>query len=129
MSSVEPKGYQGWKNYETWAVHLWISNDQGTHFMYDEQAAEQYREAVRHDKTSGREEWTEQAASVLAGQMEEDIANEEACPVLSASTVYTDLLRSALDEVDWAEIAVAYVENIDRDEIEAEERHGEPNAE
>lgn len=20
--------YQGWTNYETWAVHLWISNEQ-----------------------------------------------------------------------------------------------------
>ena len=25
----EPEGYNGWRNYPTWAVNLWLSNDEG----------------------------------------------------------------------------------------------------
>ena len=32
------KGYQGWTNYETWAVNLWLGNEQGSHEYWQEQA-------------------------------------------------------------------------------------------
>lgn len=125
MSDVEappPAGYHGWKNYETWAVHLWISNDQGTHERYLDEADEQYRDAILADLDGDREQWTEAAARALAEVMEDDIDNDDACPVLAGSSVYTDLLRAALAEVDWFEVAAAYVEDIDRNEIEKDER-------
>ena len=31
--------YQGWTNYETWNVALWIDNDQGVYEMMKEWAA------------------------------------------------------------------------------------------
>lgn len=34
------KGYNGWKNYESWATGLWIDNDEGLYNMVREWAAE-----------------------------------------------------------------------------------------
>ena len=28
---MEAPGYNGWKNYETWCVALWIGNDEGSY--------------------------------------------------------------------------------------------------
>jgi hypothetical protein len=41
--------YNGWPNYETWAAHLWLSNDQGTYETARELAAA-VRSGDRHDE-------------------------------------------------------------------------------
>jgi hypothetical protein len=133
MSTEEPKGYQGWKNYETWAVHLWISNDQGTHEAYDEAAEDFYAEAVRDQlksyefdpgddprKQIDRKGATEEAAHQLAERLKDDLDDSAELPRQLDGTVYADLLNAALGEVDWHEVAESYVENIDRDETEAD---------
>lgn len=33
MQAVEDTTYNGWKNYPTWCVNLWLSNDEG---LYNE---------------------------------------------------------------------------------------------
>lgn len=38
MTKKKEQGYNGWKNYETWNVALWIQNDEG---LYSE--AKRYR--------------------------------------------------------------------------------------
>src|SRR5438477_252131 len=42
----DEKRYNGWLNYETWAVNLWLSNEQGSWDYWREAAAEVYREAA-----------------------------------------------------------------------------------
>lgn len=100
---MNEKTYNGWTNYETCAVALWIDI---------EQASCQYwrDEARRHRKDSPACQhvldgiWTaEQAAkSNLADQLEEEYS--EAAP-LTDPNVYSDLLGAALREVNWSEIA------------------------
>ena len=46
MGSADEKGYNGWTNYETWCVNLWLDNDEGTQNMVREWARECYEDAV-----------------------------------------------------------------------------------
>jgi hypothetical protein len=47
--------YNGWTNYETWVVNLWIDNEQGSLEFFREQAKATYDEAAATD-TWTREE-------------------------------------------------------------------------
>jgi hypothetical protein len=82
--------YQGWKNYETWCVALWLDNDQGVQEMVYE--------------------WTSEAEdiSTLADQIKDFV--EENNPLIDTSTMYTDLLQSAIDEADYYEIAKSCIQ-------------------
>ena len=90
--------YQGWKNYETWAVGLWIDNEQSTQEMMSE--------------------WARKASlgknprAVLADQIKELV--EENAPDLGA-TLYSDLLTAAISEVDWFELAKNYLDEVVED--------------
>lgn len=87
--------YQGWKNYETWAVALWIDNDQGLYNMITEQA-----EIFKKE--------TDEAKFKLADYIKDTI--EEMNPLTDTATLFTDLLNAALGEVDWYEVAEHHLE-------------------
>lgn len=93
----ENKSYNGWTNYETWAVALWIDNDQST----QEQAADMARDTRR------RREYLHELADQLKSWV-----TDEMLPDLGASLA-ADLLGAAVSEVDWAEIADHYLSDLD----------------
>lgn len=80
--------YQGWSNYETWAVALWIDNDRGLY------------EAVQEMK--GEFEESYELGDAIKSFMDEIIFDED---VEKVSPVSKDLLTGALSEVNWREIA------------------------
>ena len=94
-----PQGYNGWKNYETWAVWSWLGNDEGLHERF--MAIAQNPDSL-YERTSQVEEW-----------LRLDRNAEEHDIELSGSLVgmYTDLVCSALDNVDWRSL----VEQVDED--------------
>ena len=76
--------YNGYTNYQTWNVALWIDNDQGLHEMCQE-----------WDDTYDLSNWLR------------EYFTDEVNPLADQANVYTDLLGHALAAVDWHEVAEA----------------------
>lgn len=94
--------YNGWTNYETWAVNLWMSNDAGSQAYYDEMACDLLSE---DDDPEDEGDRIGQLADMLKDEHEEGA--EQAC---GESGVFSDLIGAALSEVNWYEIAEPLIE-------------------
>lgn len=103
------KGYNGWTNYETWAVNLWMDNEEGTYNHWRDEA----RTVLKHNKNN-KEEAANRLADLLKGEYEDGV--EDALNEQYKASLYSDLLNSALSEVDWYEIAEKKVDEILEDE-------------
>jgi hypothetical protein len=105
--------YNGWTNYETWVVKLWMDNDEDSCRSWREEAERALGDA-RDGAISlhyGSQTHAERAACHLA-----DILHEKLVNAHGVTGVCVDLLSSAMSAVNWYEIA----ENI-LDELPAEE--------
>lgn len=78
--------YNGWTNYETWCVNLWLANDEG---LYN---------AVQAMDKSSLPDYADALKTFVT----------ESAPTLSG--MYSDLLTAALGAVNWYEIASAQTE-------------------
>jgi hypothetical protein len=76
--------FNGWRNYPTWAVFLWLGNDEVT-----------YNAAVWEAK---------QGVRALREFVEGLVLDE------SPASLASDLLGWALDEVDWESVVAALLE-------------------
>ena len=94
--------YQGWTNYETWNVNLWLTNDQASLVAWQGRA------------TAILAEYGEpKAVFVIAKQLEEHYGDEAGYWLESAPpSCFSDLLLASLREVNWREIAEALLEDI-----------------
>lgn len=117
--SDKDRTYNGWSSYESWAVALWLDNEEGSYNLMREWARECTDEAPSHENVARIPSiWTraEAAKFTLADRIKEYI--EEQAPDLGA-TLYTDLLNAALSEVDWYEVAEHYLSDLEEDEKDA----------
>jgi hypothetical protein len=76
--------YNGWKNYETWLVALWIDNDKGLQEMAREIA-----------KGKGKNYEKAMALKELIEDMN---------PLNEGSGLFVDLMTAALGNVNWKEV-------------------------
>ena len=79
--------YNGWENYETWNVSLWLNNEPDTYYALCE-------------ILSNNEDDYE------AGKLIQSLV-EDMNPLAESSSMFSDLISAALSEVDWEEIARA----------------------
>jgi len=106
--------YNGWQNYETWAVNLWLENDQGTYEYWREMAREVWRDAEATDILTR----VQVARHGFAMRLKDEIEETHPCP---DAGLYTDLLNAALSEVNWHEVADSFLVDIAEPESEADE--------
>lgn len=94
--STKNEGYNGYTNYETWNIALWMDNDQGEQDYWISQA--------------------EQADDVYELEVILKEYYQEQMPQLHGT--WADLLQSALDSVNWREIAENLWEEYHKEEEE-----------
>ena len=107
------KTYNGWSNYETWCVMLWMDNDQGD----QEYWAEVTRDVIESCGDKRPNIFADEQANrriMLAGRIQEyhEEAADENGP---GGGVLSDLLSAALGEVDWCEIAESLLGEVEDD--------------
>lgn len=103
---MQTKEYNGWTNYETWAVNLWLDNERGSHDSMIEEAKRCLEECERPETRSYSSQTKEEAATIMMSDILKS-EHEEGMPEVDG--VYADLLNAALSEVDWYEIAEHFI--------------------
>ncbi len=92
-------GYNGWENYPTWCVHLWMTNEEGLY--------EDCRRIAKHYPQNRYE-----VAEHVKGFVEE---LPDVTAVTDRASFVCDLLGYALGQVNWTEIADAFIEDEEAD--------------
>jgi hypothetical protein len=117
--TMNTKTYNGYKNYETWLVALWIDNDEGSSDMWRECAENMLQESTLVDDLTTHavtkdEMW--KAKKDLASSLESSF--DENQPKLEG--FWADLLNSALCEVDWFDVAENLLSSVEVGSVEKE---------
>lgn len=101
---MEEKKYNGWTNYETWNIKLWLDNDE---------AGQDLQRALLDDAwaTPKNPMWTREDTTkfTLADLIKDYI--EENNPLAGDASMYADLIGAAICEVNFNEIAQAIMDD------------------
>lgn len=94
--------YNGYVNYQTWNVSLWLDNDEGSYNYYSELACE-----LLDDNDGDKDKTLYQLADRIKSDLEENNP-------LDGASVYTDLLTHALGMVEWQDVADSFIDSARR---------------
>jgi len=86
-TEVSSENYEGWTNYETWCVNLWLNKEASYLWLI---------------QVANNPELTDyQKCEVLKNEV------EAANPLIDGESIYSDLLVAAMSSVDWVQIIQA----------------------
>jgi len=113
-SPAKDTRYNGWTNYETWNLALWIGNEQYSDLYWRERTVEAYKNAEASSTFTRLEQATLDLADMLKDETEENQPAGE-------SGFYSDVMTAAIGEVNWYEIAEHWIsDEIDESDYEQE---------
>lgn len=94
--------YEGWSNYETWAVKLWMDNEEPSYRHYQEVTRDALdNPPIGNEFISAERKLVHELADAIKAE------HEEAMPELEGFV--SDLLNAAFSEIDWTEIAESLI--------------------
>ena len=100
--------YEGWSNRATWAVNLWISNEEPSYRHWTHAAQSALADATHEaDPAHSPARIVLDAIALLATRMESELESE--APELGP-TLWSDLMSHALASVNWYEIAQTWIQ-------------------
>ena len=111
--------YQGWQNYPTWCIHLWISNEEGLYRAWRDEARTCREDAPGHWRPSGLSgsdpvrELKFATIVDLADKLKDSWEYQASEPENRQEGFWADLQSWALAQVDWQEVAAALLEELD----------------
>lgn len=98
--------YNGWTNYETWIVKLWMDNEETTqYFFWRDVSFGVWNSAIETETATRSEHARHELAEVLKEEYEHEL------PELAGP--YRDLVGAALTRVDWFQIADSLLDEQD----------------
>ena len=108
---IKDETYNGYPNYETWVVKLWIDNDQSEQEYWLENTRERLNYAAETDSIATHEKHaTYDLAEYLKNEFTEGFF--ETFQIHSdTNNVYIDLMLHELGNVDWLTIARHLIED------------------
>jgi|SRR6185436_6966929 len=101
------KEYNGWYNYESWLVSLWIDNEESSQAYWAEQAQEAWDRTGKDDDDRKLD-----ASCFLAASLKDHFEESNPC----TEGFWADLMGAALSEVNWHEIAENMLEEISQEQ-------------
>lgn len=105
--------YNGFTNYETWAVKLWIDNEEATSNHWNRVATHIYLNEAREQKYFSK---MEDAIAILSEKIREahfSAAHDAMQCAMLDNSLYMDMINASLSEVNWHEVARCLLEGID----------------
>lgn len=109
--------YNGWKNRETWALNLWLTNDQGLYELTRERVAEvigDYTDLETEDKWAARAEAGEVVQNLWSELTDSD---NELLPDDEIISMLRDV--GSVYRVDWGEIGTYWLSDLDESDDES----------
>lgn len=108
------EAYNGWQNYATWAVHLWLTGDELSYNRWRSVARGALHAAARVPVEERHGFTTEECARIaLAEVLREKLSAD---PVVEQASLTADLLTWALAQVNWQNVASALLEGVEGNE-------------